>query len=413
MLLLVLASSARAATVPLGTLSSFAVLGGSTVTNTGPSVISGSLGVSPGTAVTGFPPGTVIAGTVHAADAVALQAQTDLTTAYDNAFARTGGSAISAPLGGGSTLVAGVYTSAADIFVGGDLTLDGGGDPNSVFVFQAKTGTLITAAGTTSGVPNTRVLLRNGAQSCNVFWQVGSSATIQTSTQFAGNILALTSISMKTGATLLGRALARNAAVTLDTNKITSAACTQQAPSAASATDTTATTQTGHPVTIDLSGTDATGAPLNYVIVSGPSHGTLAPVDQGAGTVLYTPSGSYTGPDSLTFHVISSNGTSSTATVSITITPAIAGATKTPASASATMPKTVAVGARKPHTDTGHDTASNDSTATGDTRGSDTPTVRTASSRSASQDTTRSPGLPFTGLNILWLLLAGTATLLA
>jgi len=133
-----LASSARAATVPIGTLSSFAVLGGATVTNTGPSVISGSLGVSPGTAVTGIPPGTVLAGTVHAADAVALQAQTDLTTAYDNAFARTGGNAISAPLGGGSTLVAGVYTSAADIFVGGDLTLDGGGDPNSCSSFKAR-----------------------------------------------------------------------------------------------------------------------------------------------------------------------------------------------------------------------------------------------------------------------------------
>ncbi|MGI8423414.1 MAG: ice-binding family protein, partial [Chloroflexota bacterium] len=258
------------------------------------------------------------------------------------------------------------------------------------------------------------------AQSCNVFWQVGSSATIQTSTQFAGNILALTSISMKTGATLLGRALARNAAVTLDTNKITSAACTQQAPTAPSATDTTATTETGHPVTIDLSGTDATGAPLTYVIVSGPSYGTLAPVDQGAGTVLYTPNGSYTGPDSLTFHVISSNGTSSPATVSVTITPAIAGATKTPDSATKTpdsataiMPKTAAVGAPKPETDTGQDTLSSESTGTGDAPRSDISTVRTASSGPASQDTTRSPGLPFTGLNILWLLLAGTATLLA
>ena len=416
MLLLVMASftsSARAATVPLGTLSSFAVLGSSTVTNTGPSVISGSVGVSPGTAVTGFPPGTVIAGTVHAADAVALQAQTDLTTAYDNAFARTGGRAISAPLGGGETLVAGVYTSAADIFVGGDLTLDGGGDANSVFVFQAKTGTLITAAGMTSGVPNTRVLLRNGAQSCNVFWQVGSSATIQTSTQFAGNILALTAISMKTGATLSGRALARNAAVTLDTNRITSAACRQQAPTAPSVTDTAATTETGRPVTIDLSGTDAAGAPLTYVIVDGPSHGTLAPVNQGAATVLYTPSGSYTGPDSFTFQVTSSNGTSRTATVSISITPAIAGATKTPGSGTATMPETGAGGAPKPRTDTGQDTSSGESTGTGDTPDSDSSTVRTGSSGSTSQDTTRSPGLPFTGFNLLWLLLAAAAMLLA
>ena len=282
-----------------------------------------------------------------------------------------------------------------------------------MFVFQGKTGTLITAAGTTSGVPNTRVLLRNGAQACNVFWQVGSSATIQTSTQFAGNILALTAISMKTGATLFGRALARNAAVTLDTNRITSADCTQQAPTAPSATDTTATTETGHPVTINLSGTDATGAPLTYVIVSGPSHGTLAPVNQGAGTLLYTPRGSHTGPDSLTFQVISSNGTSSTATVSITITPAIASATNTPAGETATKPRTRAGGAPKPHTDTGHDTSSNKSTATGDTPASDSLTVRTASSGSTVKDTTRSPGLPFTGFNILWLLLAAAATLLA
>ena len=261
-----LPSSTYAATVPLGTSESFAVLAGSTVTNTGPSVISGDLGVSPGTAVTGFPPGMLAPGTVHAADAVALQAQTDLTIAYKNAFGRTGGGAISAPLGGGTTLFAGVYTSAADIFVGGDLTLDGGGDPNALFVFQAKTGTLITAAGTTSGVPNTRVLLRNGAQACNVFWQVGSSATIETSTQFAGNILALTSITLKTGATLYGRALARNGAVTLDTNRITKATCATVAASPPSIASTSATTGAGQPVTVSLLGTDATGAPLTYSV---------------------------------------------------------------------------------------------------------------------------------------------------
>jgi hypothetical protein len=211
-----LASTARAATVPLGTADSFAVLAGSTVTNTGPSVISGDLGLSPGTAVTGFPPGTVSAGTIHAADAVAGQAKADLVTGYNDAAGRPSTATISADLAG-RTLTPGVYTSASSLGLSGDLTLDAQGDPNAVFVFQA--GSTLTAGSAS------RVLLVGGAQPCNVFWQVGSSATIGTSSAFAGNILALTSISMTTGATLNGRALARNGAVTLDTNTITKAVC--------------------------------------------------------------------------------------------------------------------------------------------------------------------------------------------
>src|SRR4051794_24426392 len=194
-----LASSAQAASVPLGTADSFAVLAGSTVTNTGPSVISGDLGVSPGTAVTGFPPGTVTGGTIHAADAVALQAQSDVTTAYNDAAGRGSTATISADLAG-RTLTPGVYTSASSLGLTGDLTLDARGDPDAVFVFQAGS-TLTTGFAS-------RVLLIGGAQACNVFWQVGSSATIGTSSAFAGNILALTSISLTTGATLQGRALA-------------------------------------------------------------------------------------------------------------------------------------------------------------------------------------------------------------
>jgi hypothetical protein len=210
------ASSAQAASVDLGTADGFAVLGGSTVTNTGPSVISGNLGVSPGTAVTGFPPGTVTAGSIHANDAVAARAQLDLTTAYDDAAGRSSTATVSGDLAG-RTLSAGVYTSATSLGLTGDLTLDGHGDPNAVFVFQAGS-TLTTASGS-------RVLLRGAAQACNVFWQVGSSATIGTATRFTGSILALTSISLTTGATLDGRALARNAAVTLDTNTITKSSC--------------------------------------------------------------------------------------------------------------------------------------------------------------------------------------------
>jgi hypothetical protein len=214
-----LASSAAAASVPLGTADSFAVLAGSTVTNTGPSVISGDLGVSPGTAVTGFPPGTVTAGTIHAADALALQAEGGLTTAYNDAAGRSSTATISADLAGG-TLGPGVYTSASSLGLTGDLTLDARGDPNAVFVFQAGS-TLTVGSGS-------RVLLVGGAQPCNVFWQVGSSATIGSNSAFAGNILALTSISLTTGAKLTGRALARNGAVTLDTNTITKAACASQ-----------------------------------------------------------------------------------------------------------------------------------------------------------------------------------------
>jgi hypothetical protein len=204
---------AAQSTVGLGTTDSFAVLAGSTVTNTGPSTINGDLGVSPGTAVTGFPPGTVH-GTIHAADAVAGQAQSDLTTAYNDAAARTPAATVSGDLGG-RTLTAGVYKSASSLGLTGALTLDAQGNPNAVFIFQAGS-TLTTASGS-------HVNLINGAQPCNVFWQIGSSATLGTSSVLSGNILALTSISIDNGVTVLGRALARNGAVTLINDTITAA----------------------------------------------------------------------------------------------------------------------------------------------------------------------------------------------
>ena len=207
-------SGAMAATapVPLGTAASYAVLAGSTITNTGPTTISEDLGLSPGTSVTGFPPGQVN-GTVHVADSAAVQAQADLTTAYDNAAARTVSATIPVELGG-TTQTPGVYDSAAGTFgITGTLTLDAQGDPNAVFIFQAAS-TLITASAS-------NVSLINGAQASNVFWVVGSSATLGTSSTLQGNILALTSITVTTGTTINGRALARNGAVTLDTNTIT------------------------------------------------------------------------------------------------------------------------------------------------------------------------------------------------
>ncbi|PZR66937.1 MAG: sortase [Solirubrobacterales bacterium] len=216
-LLLAVTATAQAAqpAVGLGTANSFAVLGGSTITNTGPTVINGDLGVSPGGAITGFPPG-IVNGTVHAADAVAAQAQSDLTVAYNDAAGR--GPAVLLPGDlGGLILTPGVYNSPSSLLLTGDVTLDAQGDPNAVFIFQVGS-TLTTAS-------NSRVLLANGAQACNVFWQIGGSATFGTGTAFIGNILSLQSITFNTRASLQGRALARNGAVTLDTNPIKRGDC--------------------------------------------------------------------------------------------------------------------------------------------------------------------------------------------
>jgi hypothetical protein len=210
-----LATGAQAASVNLGTAGNFSVLAGSAVTNTGSSVFVGDVGVSPQTSITGFPPGTVF-GTIHAADAVAGTAQSDLTTAYNDAAGRSSTATVSGDLAG-RTLSPGVYTSASSLGLTGNLTLDAHGDKSAVFVFQAGS-TLTTQSGS-------RVLLTGGAQSCNVYWQVGSSATIGTSTAFTGNILALTSISLTTNATLDGSALARNGAVTLDSNVVSRSRC--------------------------------------------------------------------------------------------------------------------------------------------------------------------------------------------
>lgn len=209
-------ASAAESPVGLGEATSFAVLAGTTVTNTGPSLISGDLGVNPGSEITGFPPGQVINGTEHAADAVALRAQSALTTGYDDAAGRTPATTVSSDLGG-QTLAPGVYKTASALGLTGTVTLDAEGDPNAVFIFQAGS-TLITAPGST-------VALIGGAQACNVFWQVGSSATLGTRTTFVGSILALTSASLDTGTTVMGRVLARNGAVNLDSNTITMSTC--------------------------------------------------------------------------------------------------------------------------------------------------------------------------------------------
>src|ERR1700722_10206088 len=233
--LLIASQPALAETAPvgLGTAGSFAVLAGTTVTNTGPSTISGNLGVSPGTAVTGFPPGIVSNGTIHRADGVAGGAQSDLTTAYNDAAGRSPTANVPAFIGAGQTLAPGVYQASSSLDVGGSLTLNAGGDPNAVFIFQAAS-TLVTDSASS-------VILTNGAQAWNVFWQVGSSATLGTGSDFVGTILALTSISVNTGDTIAGRALARNGAVTLDDDTITAPDCASTPPTSSPTSTTSAT----------------------------------------------------------------------------------------------------------------------------------------------------------------------------
>ncbi|MGZ4141881.1 MAG: ice-binding family protein [Actinomycetota bacterium] len=214
------AAIAGPAPVGLGTAQSFAVLAGSTITNTGPTTITGDVGLFPGTSVTGFNTVT-LHGTKHITDAVAKKAKSDLVTAYNDAAGRTPVTTVPTELGG-RTLKAGVYkTASGTLGLTGTLTLDAQGNPNAVFIFKAAS-TLITAT-------NSKVAFINGATSCNVIWQIGSSATLGTGTRFKGNILALTSITMNTGATLTGRALARNGAVTLHNNVITRFGCTAPA----------------------------------------------------------------------------------------------------------------------------------------------------------------------------------------
>jgi len=252
------ASAAGPSPVGLGTAAAFAVLAGTpAVTNTGATTVTGDLGIHPAAAVTGFPPG-IVNGTIHAADAVALQAKGDLAGAYVDAAGRPA-TATHGTLGG-LTLVGGVY-NAGGVTLGltGTLTLDGQNDPSSVWIFQA-TSDLITAS-------SSSVSLINGAQACNIFWQVTSSATLGSSSTFAGTILALTSITMNSGVSVNGRALARNGAVTLINDAITRTSCSAAATATPAPTPAPTTAATAAPTT------PATAAPT-----AGTAAPTAAPI---------------------------------------------------------------------------------------------------------------------------------------
>jgi len=224
---------AASASVGLGSAASFSVLAGSTVTNTGPTSMFGDLGLSPGSSVTGAPH---VLGTTHVDDAIAIGAKNALTTAYNDAASRPSSGSAGTDLAG-QTFTPGVRTASSSLLLSsGSVTLDAQGDPNAVFVFQIGT-TLITGS-------NTSVSLVNGAQACNVFWQVGSSATLGTGTRFVGTVMANATITAGTAATIHGRLLASTAAVNLDTNTITTANCASSVSGGGGGLETTTPTTT-------------------------------------------------------------------------------------------------------------------------------------------------------------------------
>ncbi len=233
---LIFASSALAASAPvgLGTAASFSVLGGSTVTNTGPTTMFGDLGLSPGSSVTGAPQ---VLGKTHVDDAVSIAAKNALTTAYNDAASRPSNGSAGTDLSG-QVFLPGVRTASSSLLLSsGSVTLDAQGNPNAVFIFQIAT-TLITGS-------NTSVLLINGAQACNVFWQVGSSATLGTGTSFVGTIMASATITANTAATIHGRLLASTGAVNLDTNTLTTSNCPSSESGSGGGTETASTATPG------------------------------------------------------------------------------------------------------------------------------------------------------------------------
>jgi len=204
------------AQVCLRSAASYTVLAGSAITNTGPTTITGDVGVSPGTAITGLPVSQPKDGTVHMGDAVAAQAQADLVTAYGFLAAMPCSVTMTGVDLGGKTLAPGVYCFATSAALTGILSLDANGDSSAVFVFQI--GSTLTSAGGAS------VVLAHGAQSRHVWWQVGSSATLGIASAMQGNVLAHTSITLTTGASVAGKVLAAGGAVTMDSNSLAGAA---------------------------------------------------------------------------------------------------------------------------------------------------------------------------------------------
>ncbi|MCW2496256.1 ice-binding family protein [Jatrophihabitans sp.] len=261
---------ATAASITLGTAGRYSVLAGSGVSNIGPSTLNASLGVSPDTAVSGFPPG-IVGGSTNRADGPAGKAQADLTVAYDAAAGQAPDATVSGDLVG-KTLTPGVYKANSSLLVSGTLTLNAKGNPAAVFIFQIGS-TLTTASAS-------HIAMINGAQGCHVYWQVGSSATLGTHSRFTGTVMALASITVTTGTSISGRALARNGAVTLDHNRVTAPTCTSTPPTSTPPTSPTATPTTtppGHTSSVPTSTptTTAPGGGTSSATLGGTSSATL------------------------------------------------------------------------------------------------------------------------------------------
>jgi len=251
----------------LGTADSFAILGASAVTNTGATTVSGNLGVYPLTSITGFPPGIVTNGTVHDTDAVAQQAHNDASTAYSTLSGQACNFDLTGINLGGLTLTPGVYCFSTSAQLTGTLTLNALGNPNALFVF--KIGSTLTTASASS------VQVIGGGSGCNVFWQVGSSATLGTSTSFEGNIIANASITLNHGANIQpGRALALTGAVTMDTNVVSIAQCTTLPPADNTPPSVTLTgVITGPPKQVQITAQD-TGSGLASIVVTQSTNAT-------------------------------------------------------------------------------------------------------------------------------------------
>jgi hypothetical protein len=271
---LIFASSALGATtVGLGKAASFSVLGGSTITNTGQTTMFGDLGLAPGSSVTGAP---VVLGAEHVDDAVANEAKIALTTAVTTAANEASNGSAGEDLAGRAFLP-GTYTASSSLLLSsGSVTLNAQGDPNAVFIFQIGS-TLTTGS-------NTSVSLINGAQACNVFWQVGSSATLGTGTHFVGTIMAADSITANTGATIHGRLLAQTAAVTLENNTITTSTCASSSSGSGGGTETTTPQETAALEKAATGGETTTTTGTGTITSS-----SAAVTTAGAGAILSSP----------------------------------------------------------------------------------------------------------------------------
>ncbi|MEO8070427.1 MAG: ice-binding family protein [Acidobacteriota bacterium] len=286
-----MATKAAAQVAPsLGAAQPFAVLAGSTVVSPVASTVTGNIGLSPGSSVVGFPPGIVLSGIIHAADAPALNAQNDATAAYLNVAGQPCTADLTGQDLGGLTLTPGVYCFSSSAGLTGTLTLDGQGNPAAVFLF--KSGSTLTTASAAS------VLLIGNASACNVFWQVGSSATLGTGTSFQGNILALASITLNSGTVMSGRALAQTGATTIDASTLT-APCLTALPSCPAIALTPATLlggTVGVAYAASLTASGGFGVSTFAVTTGSPPAGlTLTPAGVLAGTPTTAATATFTG----------------------------------------------------------------------------------------------------------------------